>query len=320
MNGCSEPLTAGGAAGAGCSGEDRVSRCHGLGRVLTRGGVVARDAGALPMDGVYLYCVREKTEGGKPVCVIGLDGRRRTFGVFHGEMEAVVSHVSLEEFGAEEIRKKAKEDLEWIKEKALAHQAVVQEAFRADDVTRNVIPASFGTIFGSTERVHEALRENYSRMAETLARLRGRQEWSVKAYVMDRLKLEQTAREKAPAIRHKEVEMASVPEGMAFFMEEELKEILAREADRALGDIAETVHQALKVHADDGVRTKILGKELTGKPDPMVLNAAYLVHEQNVRAFEKNIGALIAAIRANGLYLECSGPWPAYTFSSIGVP
>jgi hypothetical protein len=271
------------------------------------------------MDGIYLYCVREKTEDGKPVCVTGVDGRRMAFGIPHRQLEAIVSHVSLEEFGAEEIQKRAKEDLDWIKEKALAHQAVVGEAFRENDMTRSVIPASFGTIFGTTERLHEALRENYSRMAETLARLRGRQEWSVKVYVMDRKQLEQAVREKAPAIRQKEAEMASLPEGMAFFMEEELKETISRQTDRALADSVEALHQTLKAHADDGVRTKILEKELTGKRDPMVLNAAYLVHEQNVQAFKNEADALNEAVRAQGLYLEYSGPWPAYAFSSLGV-
>ena len=271
------------------------------------------------MDGIYLYCVREKAEDGKPVCGTGVDGRSQAFGVPVRQLEAIVSRVSLEEFGAEEIQNKAKEDLAWIKEKALAHQAVIAEAFRVGDAIRTVIPASFGTIFESEERLREALCENYSKLAESLARLRGKQEWSVKAYVMDREQLEQAVREKAPAIRQKEAEMASLPEGMAFFMEEELKETISRETDTALADIVETLHQALKAHADDGIRTKILDKELTGKTDPMVLNAAYLVHEQHVQDFQKEADALNEAVRAQGLYLEYSGPWPAYTFSSYGA-
>src|SRR3989304_8555245 len=98
------------------------------------------------MDGLYLYCIREKS--GTPCFSIkGIDEKGEVFALIHRELEAVVSEVSLEEFGSGEIQKKAQEELKWIKEKAVAHEKVIEEAMRKNDKILSVIPMRFGTIF-----------------------------------------------------------------------------------------------------------------------------------------------------------------------------
>ena len=64
------------------------------------------------------------------------------------------------------------------------------------------------------------------------------------------------------------------------------------------------------------VKNKILEKELTGRQEPMVLNVAYLIPEEKIEDFDKEAQRLNQEIQANGFYLECSGPWPAYNFSA----
>jgi hypothetical protein len=48
----------------------------------------------------------------------------------------------------------------------------------------------------------------------------------------------------------------------------------------------------------------------------MVLNSAYLIPEEKIENFKEEAEGLNQKIQAKGLYLECSGPWPAYNFSS----
>jgi len=269
------------------------------------------------MEGLYLYCIRRRIDASSPFSTKGIDEKGEVFVIPFRELETVVSRVSIEEFASEEIEKKAQEDLSWIKEKALTHEKVIEEAMRKDDKILSLIPMRFGTIFKEKAGLEGTLGGDYSKIKEVLNRIRGKQEWSVKIYLKDRGKLEQVIKEKNKAIKEKEKEIASLPEGMAFFMEEELKEVVSKEADKELNNIVEVLFEGLKKQAVDAKKCKILQKELTGRREPMVLNAAYLISEEKIEDFKKAAEALNQQIQANGFCLEYSGPWPAYNFSQI---
>lgn len=268
------------------------------------------------MERLYLYCLREKVEGAPALSTRGIDGKGDIFILPYDELEAVVSKVSLEEFASEEIQKKAQEDLNWIKEKALAHEKVIEKAMWKNNKILNTIPMRFGTIFTDKASLIKALKKDYSKIKEALKRIRGRQEWSVKAYLKDKKVFEQMIKNKNQAIKEKEKEIASMPEGLAYFMEEELKKALSKEIEKELNNITEFFFESLKKQAASSVRNKILEKELTGKSEPMVLNAAYLVPEEKIDDFKKELENLNQQIKTKGFYLEYSGPWPAYNFTS----
>lgn len=268
------------------------------------------------MEGLYLYCIRKRIDASSPFSTKGIDEKGEVFVIPFRELEAVLSKVSIEEFSSEEIQKRAQEDLSWIKEKALAHERVIEEAMRKDDEVLSLIPMRFGTIFKERERLEETLNKDYPRIREVLDKIRGKQEWSVKVYLMDREKFEQVIKEKNEAIKEKEKEIASLPEGMAFFMEEELKEVVSKEVDKELNNIVEDFFESLGKQAVDAKKCKVLEKELTGRGEPMVLNAAYLISEEKIEDFKKAAEALNQQIQENGFCLEYSGPWPAYNFTS----
>ena len=268
------------------------------------------------MEGLYLYCLREKSESSQILSAKGIDGKEEVFIIPYQGLEAVVSKVSLEEFASEEIKKKAQEDLNWIKEKALAHERIIEEAMRENDKALSLIPMRFGTLFKEKASLEETLDKDYTKIREVLGRIRGKQEWSLKAYLKDKKIFEQTIKEKNEAIKEKEEKIASSPEGMAYFMGEELKEVISKEIEKELNNIVELIFQKLKKQAIASVKSKILQKELTGRPEPMVLNVAYLIPEEKIEDFDKEAQRLNQEIQANGFYLECSGPWPAYNFSA----
>jgi len=60
------------------------------------------------MEGLYLYCIREKIEDAPVISERGIDRNGEVFTLAYRELEAVVSKVSLEEFKSEEIQKKPK--------------------------------------------------------------------------------------------------------------------------------------------------------------------------------------------------------------------
>ncbi len=268
-------------------------------------------------EGLYLYCFREKTKDAPVITAKGIDGKGEVFALPYRELEAIVSKVSLEEFGSSEIQKGAQEDLAWIKEKALTHEKVIEEVMRNKDNILSIIPMRFGTIFKEKTSLEETLTKGYAQIKEILDKVCGKQEWSVKIYLKDRQKLEQAVKEKNEVIKEKEKEIASLPEGMAFFMEEELKEVISKEIDRELKNIVDVLFESLKKKSADSIRNKILEKELTGRSEPMVLNAAYLVPEEKIEDFKKEIEDLNQKMQAKGFCLEYGGPWPAYNFTSF---
>ncbi len=268
------------------------------------------------MEGLYLYCIREKI-GIPCFSTRGIDGKGEVFTLTYRELEAVVSKVSLEEFTSEAIQIKAREDLNWIKEKALIHESVIEEAMGKNDKILSLIPMRFGTIFKEKSSLEQTLNKDLPKIKEVLDRIRGKQEWSVKVYLMDRKKFEQVIKEKNEAIKEKEKEIASLPEGIAFFMEEELKEIISKEADEELNSIVEVLVGRLGKQAVASIKSKILERELTGRREPMVLNAAYLVPDERIEDFKKEAEGLNQEIQTKGLCLEYSGPWPAYNFTLL---
>jgi len=268
------------------------------------------------MEGLYLYCIREKTEDAPVISERGIDGKGEVFTLAYRELEIVVSKVSLEEFTSEEIQKKAQEDMSWIKEKAIIHEKIVEEAMKEDDKALSLIPMRFGIIFKDRERLEKTLNEDYCSIKEVLERIKDKQEWSVKVYLKDRKRIEQMIKEKSEVIKEKEKEIASLPEGMAFFMEEELKDVISKEMDNELNNIAEDLFESLSKQAVASVKSRILDKELTGRREPMILNFACLVPKGKIENFKAEAQCLNRQIQAKGFYLEYSGPWPVYNFTS----
>jgi hypothetical protein len=266
------------------------------------------------MEGLYLYCIREKTEGAPAISTKGIDGKGEVFTLAFRELEAIVSGVSLEKFDSEEIQKKAQEDLNWIKEKALIHERIIEEAMRKGDEFISLIPTKFGTVFKEERNLEETLNKYYEQFKATLEKLKGKLEWSLKVYITDKKRFEQAIKEKSELIKEKEKEIASLPEGIAYFMEGELNELLSREKKKELKKIHKDLLKRLKIYAEEAREGKILEKELTGRSEPMVLNASYLIKKEKVEGFKVKALRINKQLKTKGLSLEYSGPWPAYNF------
>lgn len=267
------------------------------------------------MEGLYLYGIREKAGENLSIPSKGIDGQGEVFALPCGELEAIVSAVSLREFASEEIQKRAGEDLAWIKEKAVTHEKIIEEVMKLDKQFINLIPIRFGTVFKEQVGLEKTLKKEYFKLKEILDRNRGKLEWSVKVYLKERRKIEQIIEDRNEVIKAKKKEIASLPEGMAFFREEELRDEIVREFDKELNEIVEFIFANFKKHAVRSVNNKILAKEISGKREAMILNAAYLLPEEKTDGFKKEIETLNREMETKGLYLEYSGPWPVYNFS-----
>ena len=263
-----------------------------------------------------MYCVRKSRGASSVFLTKGIDETGWVFTRTYQGLEAVVSKVSLEEFDSETIHIKAQNNLQWIKEKAVLHGTVIEEAMRNSGEMLSVIPMKFGTIFKGEKALQETLNKHYEQFENTLEKLEGKQEWGVKAYLTDQNKFEQAVKDKNNTIQEKEREIAGLPEGMAFFMEEELKEVISSEVNKELDHVIEALYESLCRQAEASVNNNILGSELTGKREPMVFNAACLVAGEKIEEFKEATQRLNQEIQEKGMDLEFSGPWPAYHFTA----
>jgi len=273
--------------------------------------------------GLYLYCLREAvaapseihpaTSGMKAAAV---DGKGRVFvRVFEG-VEAIVSDLSLDDFG--EMQKKAQEDVHWIRGKALAHEMVVEEAMgKSANSSAPVIPVKFGVIFNTDERLAETLNRQSAAIRIAFDRIRGKQEWSLKLFLKDARKFKDQVKEQSDEMRQKSKELAALPAGMAYFMEQELDEELERECSRRLDEEGLRTFEQLKPFAAEAAQVKLLDSKLTGRSERMILNSAYLVASIHLPEFERAVSEVREKFAARGFLLEQGGPWPAYHFTEF---
>jgi len=242
----------------------------------------------------------------------GINGGK-VFIIPYQSIEATVSEVSLKEFGSDEIQKRAQEDLKWIKEKAQLHEKVVERAMKGKGRVLSIIPMKFGTIFKTKKKLEETLKKYYSKFKKTLENLKGKQEWGVKVY-LDRQAFNKEIKKVSPVVQEKEKEIASMPEGTAYFMQKQVDDAVSKEADKALQNYGESFFENLRKYTAAGTKGKILEKELTGKSLPMVLNMIFLVSEEKLKGFIKEVNKLNKEYKPRGFNFEYSGPWPPYNF------
>ncbi len=266
--------------------------------------------------GLYIYAIKEKGDAPLPLSLKGIDQKGQVFTYHYREIEAVVSQVSIQEYTSEEIQKKSKEDINWIKEKALLHENVIEEAMKENDKTLSIIPMTFGIIFKNKRNLQSMLEKRYLYFKKNLKELKGKREWSIKVYLENRKKIEQIVKEKDKEVKAKEEEIKTLPEGMAFFMEEELKETIAKGIKREINNNSDILFKELTEYAFSIKEGKLLDKELTGKKEPMVMNVLLLINDKDTELFRGKVAEISKIWEKSGFYLECNGPFPVYNFLS----
>ena len=263
--------------------------------------------------GFYLYCIRLNT-GNSKFSTEGIDGGQ-VYTIACQDLEAVVSDVSLDKFGSEEIQKKAEEDLNWIKEKAQIHEEVIEQTMgKGSSNIIPVIPMQFGVIFKTKEKLEETLSKNLEKFRKILEYLTGKQEWGVKAY-LNRKVFEEFLEKGSEEILAKKKEAESLPKGMAFFAKKQavskIDEIKGKELDK----ITDEMYESLSQLAVSFNKAKILEKDFTGMPEEMILNSFYLIEESKLNDFQKKVEELKEKYNGKGIIIEMSGPWPSYHFA-----
>jgi hypothetical protein len=160
-----------------------------------------------------------------------------------------------------------------------AHEAVVEQLLEAGPV----LPARFGTLVASSERLRIELENRRDEFRRALDFVRGRVEIGVRAAWPEQ-KFEDTRGES----------------GRAYLARK-------REEHEATAAATAAVHEALAQIA--------VASTLDVRREPcLTLAASYLVERGDIDRFREQAEGLANDI--DGVVLACTGPWPPYSFAS----
>jgi hypothetical protein len=260
--------------------------------------------------GHYVYGVISAREADLPADLAGVDPRQPVALVEHQDLAAIVSRVSLAEFGEEQLHENLN-DVEWLEDKARAHEAVLDAALSR----MTVVPMRLCTIYRSEEQVHEMLGRERPLLVDALRRLDGKTEWGVKL-VAEPEALERAA---AQAREDDSPEARAGSEGTAY-MDRKRREARAHEEhDRVAEEWAHEVHERLAEAASEALLNPTQRPEVSGYAGEMLLNGVYLVTNSEVENFQRLAERLAEDYRERGALVDLTGPWPPYNFVKSSI-
>jgi hypothetical protein len=256
----------------------------------------------MSVDGVWVYAVIHGVRAESRVCGLRGVADEPVHVVACDELAAVVGVVNLDEFGQDALRRNL-EDLDWVAQKARAHDAVISAVARSGAV----IPVRMATVYLDDGRVRKLLESRRQDFGATLTRLSGRAEVGVKVYA-DPTRLATTdAGQDDDGSRT----------GTSYLMRRRRELASREEAYRAAALEADRIHGTLMRYAVDGKRKPPPDRSLSGRDELTVLNGTYLVDSDAVGFFRETVVAL--GLSTGRLSLETTGPWPPYSFAGEPV-
>ena len=244
------------------------------------------------------------------------------------DVAAIVRRVPLAEFGPDALEQNVR-DVRWLEAAVRAHQEILDRALAGGArsapgrLRPAPVPMKFGTLYFSEEGVRQALAGRYAELAAALARLAGKREWGVKIYC-DRATLQRQIEDphqglalRSERITALQARMAGLSEGAAYFVKKKLETALAEEVDSLCDEYAQRSHGCLTAFAAEAVANAPQDQQITGRPEVMILNGAYLVADERLEAFQAELARLAAEVSPLGFSCELTGPWAPYNFAEI---
>ena len=250
----------------------------------------------------YVYClvrsarrpslrgIAPPVPGADSVRLIQLPGMPRTW--------LVVSSVPQDAY-TEDVLDREMQQIEWIGERALAHEAVTEHFLRAD----GVLPMQLFTLFMNDARAVDHVSRDRRRIDRILKKVAGKVEWGL------RLTLEPAAEQEADGPPKGLRRIAS---GAAYLARKRDVRDAARERMKQARADATRRYRRLAAEATAAERRADVDRAV---PDSrVVLDAAFLVPAGRSAAFRAAVRRQTAPLKGTGVATALTGPWPPYNF------
>lgn len=264
----------------------------------------------MAQSAIYVYCLVRSAEApsldGVPAGLPGLPavrlveiGKAGSDGKDHGEgLWLAVADAPLPAYAAETIEARL-QDLPWVSDRALAHEAVI-EFFLGRGT---VLPMKLFTLFSSEEKARQDLAADLARLHRVLDRVEGCSEWGVRVHLDEARAREGQARELRPGERD--------ASGTGFLLRKKREQEAARGLSARLRSEMDEVFAELARVAAGSLRRPPVPGEAGAR---LLLDGAFLVHSSRTTEFEGGVQRCAERLAGLGCEITLTGPWPPYHF------
>lgn len=226
----------------------------------------------------------------------GVDGALVTL-LRLGEVSVLVSELSAKDYGPEVWRAHA-EDPKWLEHVARQHHAVLQAMVEQTDV----LPLRLPGIHSDIATLEDVLRDQEAPLARALDTVRGHVELGAKVFLVDEGSTPGT--EQRPT------------SGRDYLARRSAEATNREEARLRRQNLVLDAHESMAHASTHAVANPPQDSALSGRTEPMLLNAAYLVPRARLDDFVALAEQIHEGLAADGMTLEVSGPWPPYNFAA----
>ncbi|TAK29833.1 MAG: GvpL/GvpF family gas vesicle protein [Chloroflexota bacterium] len=193
------------------------------------------------------------------------------------------------------------------RQNTLAHQRVIEEVMSRSEV----LPVRFNTIAKSQQQIQDRLlKRKFGELHYLLRHVRGRAELGLKVF-WNRERLFADIASESAQIRALRDTIAGKSPEETHYQRIQLGQLIEETIIRKRDEDADAIVQVLRPLAFETKVNKIL-------TDMMVLNAAFLVAENNGQAFDAKVNELDDTQQGR-LILKYVGPLPPYNFVNVVV-
>lgn len=258
-------------------------------------------------DLIYLYGFIDRPNGE----AISQWTSQGLFVIPYTDVAVLVRYVPEEEFGEAVLNERMK-DIKWLENQLWSHEKVLEQVMQK----QTVVPLKWGTLFRTQESVQKVLVEQYSAIRGLIARLKGRQEWTVRVYLR-RERLDEIAKLEDPQIQRLATQVSQLSEGTAYLMSERIK-LLTKEAGQRMLEavLQEFLNQIAKYAEDSAVSDPVGGASNAGGQE-LVFQRVFLVASEKLQGFSDAICEAAKKWRQQGFEIHQVGPFPPYYFSHL---
>jgi hypothetical protein len=232
---------------------------------------------------LYLYGVSSNVP--KLKLTGSIDGVSAVEHVEESGLSAWFSRVSPTDFG--ERLAANMENLEWLSGASVRHQRTVAQL--SEKTT--LLPARFGTVFKTKRSLLEHIREQKEQLSERLARIEGAEEWGVKLFL----------NASPPA---SPIETSSGRD----YLRAKAAFVQVKKRSELDPDVVEFARELQSIAADSAPA----GKVSSGQNN-LEWQATFLVRKADRPKWDKTLKKY-ATRWADRREIQCTGPWPPYSF------
>ena len=236
---------------------------------------------------LYLYGITESRPRDLPE-LIGVDRFSPVEFIDCDGVFCWISRVSADDF--EESLERNMENLDWLAETSVAHQRVIAAIARQTDI----LPTRFGTVFRTQDSLCKHIVKRVPGLKKDFGRIKGADEWGVKVFSIQ------------PAVST----VSKVRSGKDYLQAKAAMLPNRRSKPAARGDLIKFERALESIAAE----TAPVGNVSRGQRG-LSFQASLLVKRSKRKRFESLLEKF-ARDWAQDRRIECTGPWPPYSFVS----